>query len=93
MVLSSYRIHLALAASACGLLWGVIDMNGFVGESFIRKAHGDVVPVLAPTNIHLMRRLRRLRGWPSLYFDEVVERLAVRASKGIANPQDQFAQY
>jgi hypothetical protein len=27
-----------------------------VGESFIRKAHGDVVAVLAPTNIHLVRR-------------------------------------
>ena len=34
----------------------VIVMDGFVGESFIRKAQGDVVAVLAPTNIHLVRR-------------------------------------
>ena len=34
----------------------VIVMDGFVHESFIRKAHRDVVAVLAPTNIHLVRR-------------------------------------
>ena len=33
----------------------IIVMESFVGESFIGTAHGDVVAVLAPTDIDLVR--------------------------------------
>ena len=33
----------------------VIVVDSFVGEGFIRTAHGDVVTVLAPTDIDLVR--------------------------------------
>ena len=68
----------------------VIVMESSVREGFIRTAHGDVVAVLAPTDINLVRcdtiktRERALDG-SALYIDGVHETLLLYTYASLAH--------